>query len=257
MMVIMKKLSAVIITLNEELNIEACLQSLTFADEIVVIDANSTDQTKDLVKKFTEKCYSRDWEGYSSAKNFGIDKAENDWILSLDADERISDELRNSICKVLSESDLSAGYWCSRRTWFMGRWIRGGGWYPDRTIRLFDRTKGRFNDVDVHEKVELNGSTRRLTGDILHYSYRNLSDHICRIDKYSSLIAKKWLSENRRISRWKMFCRPAWEFFRKLVLKRSYIDGIPGWIIAGMHAYYVFLKYAKSYELRIRLKSPE
>ncbi len=245
----MERISAVVITLNESRNIEDCLNSLSFVDEIIVVDSGSTDRTVELARKFTDNVFSIPWQGYADAKNFGIDHAAHDWILSIDADERVSSELRSAICSALSPDDLPAGFRMRRRTWYIDRWISGCGWYPDWNIRLFDRRKARFNAVSIHEKVVTSGEIRSLEGDILHYSYSEISDHLKRIDKYTGLIAEQWVRRNRRPGVGKMIFRPVWEFFRKYILQGGFKDGITGCIVCGLHAHYVFLKYAKTYEL--------
>jgi len=251
----MNALTAVVITYNEESNIEDCLQSLTVADEIIIVDSNSSDKTVELAKKYTEKIFVVDWKGYAAAKNYGIDRSSNDWILSIDADERLSDELVNSIQKLKSQKPSAAGFTIPRRTWYLKRWIKAGGWYPDRNIRLFNRQSGRFKQVPVHEAVNLSGNVIDLDGDILHFSYNNISDHIIRIDKYSSLAALNWYKNGRKPNFLIMLVRPIWEFLRKFVLLRGYKDGKEGLILAGMHAFYVFSKYVKLYELHLSADS--
>ena len=251
----MQRISAIVITHNEELDIAECLKSLDFVDEIILVDSCSEDKTVEIASQFTDQIHVIPWPGYAKAKNFGIDKANNDWILSLDADERISPELQKLIINEMQRPDLPQGFLIPRRTFYFGRWIQGGGWYPDYNLRLFNRAFGRFMDVPCHEKVKIAGEVRKLSADILHFTYRSLSEQIEKIDTYTSLIAQKWLTENRKFSPVGMFCYPIWEFFRKLILKRSIIDGIQGWLLAGMHAFYVFLKYAKYLELRLKLKS--
>ena len=155
-----------------------------------------------------------------------------------------------------TRNDLPAGFNVPRRTWYLGKWIRGGGWYPDYTVRLFDRRKGRFQNVAVHESVDLTGSRETLSGDILHFSYRNISDHLHRIDRYTDLIADQWVDSGRPVSLVRMVFRPMWEFFRKLSIRRGFVDGIPGVIVAGIHSYYVFLKYAKTFERRLNKTFP-
>lgn len=252
----MKFISAVVITLDEESNIEDCLKSLAFADEIIVVDSGSSDGTVALARKYTDKVYSIQWTGFAAAKNFGIEKASHDWILSIDADERVSDALRNTIENLKNTEPAAAGFTLPRRTWYLSRWIRGGGWYPDRNIRLFNRKHGRFDDVAVHESVHLNGTVVPLHGDILHYSYRDIADHLDRINKYSNLSARIWFEKGRRANPAVMMFRPVWEFFRSYVLRRGFRDGREGIILAMMHGYYVFLKYAKLREMRLKRNLP-
>ncbi|MBN1355831.1 glycosyltransferase family 2 protein [bacterium] len=244
----MVSLSAVVITLNEENNIQNCLKSVEFVDEIVVIDSSSTDRTVELARKFTPNIHRVPWKGFAKAKNMGIDRASHDWILSIDADERVSPELKKSILEAINRSRLPAGFYCARRTWYLGRWIRTGGWYPDRTVRLFNRKYARFNEVAVHEKVIIRGDTEQLNGDLLHYSYPTINDHLRKISLYTDLSVDKWIGKDIRINPLTMTGRVLWEFFLKLVIKQSYRDGMPGFFLAGMHSVYIFLKYVKAYE---------
>jgi glycosyltransferase involved in cell wall biosynthesis len=245
----MKPISGIVITFNEENSLRDCLESLSFVDEIIVVDSKSTDQTVAIAREYTDKVYIIDWDGYAASKNFGIDRAENDWVLSLDADERISDVLRHSIRN--QNLDLFSGYRISRRTWYMGRWITGGGWYPDEAVRLFDRNKGRFRLVPVHEKVDIEGETGQLEGDILHYSYRNISDHVHRIDRYTDLISETWFKNGRAVTPFRMINRSVWDFFRRYVLRKGFKDGKAGVVLAGMQAFYTFLKFSKTIERHI------
>lgn len=245
----MKAISGVVITFNEEDRIRDCLESLSFVDEIIVVDSNSTDRTVKIAREYTDQVFCVDWKGYAISKNYGIDKARNNWILSLDADERISPDLRQSI--INQNLDLFAGYWMSRKTFYIDRWIKGGGWYPDNQLRLFNKLNGRFQITPVHEHVVIDGKIGKLQGDILHYSYRDISDHIKRIDKYTSLIAEKWTAENRKVSSCKMVLRTSWEFFRTLFFRKGFLDGRTGVVMAGMHAFYTFLKFAKTLEKHI------
>ncbi|MCD4652865.1 glycosyltransferase family 2 protein [bacterium] len=247
----MEALSAVVITFNEEDNIRECLESLSVADEIIIVDSNSSDNTVQIAREYTDKIFVVEWRGYACAKNYGIECAANNWILSLDADERLSDDLSKTIKDLKPFRTNITGYNISRRTWYLTRWIQGGGWYPDRNIRLFNRQFGQFSKVPVHESVVITGETQDIDGDILHYSYKNVRDHILRVEKYSSLSALQWLKNGRKPSIFMMFFRPVWEFFRKLILLGGFKDGREGIILAAIHSFYVFLKYVKLYELHL------
>ena len=249
----MKAISGVVITFNEEDRIRDCLESLDFLDEIIVVDSNSTDQTVKIAREYTDQVYCVDWKGYAISKNYGIDKARNNWILSLDADERISASLRQSI--IDQNLDLFSGYWIPRKTFYIDRWIQGGGWYPDRQLRLFNRQNGRFELTPIHKHIIIDGKVGNLQGDILHYSYRNISDHVNRIDKYTSLISEKWIADNRKVTPGKMILRTGWEFIRSLIFRKGFRDGQTGVVMAGMHAFYTFLKFAKTLEKQTTLPS--
>ena len=252
----MSGISAVVITLNEEKNIRECLESLSFASEIILVDSGSTDKTIEIAREFQARVYLIDWPGYGAAKNYGIERASNDWVFSLDADERVSPELHDAITRLNLDKINSSGFKVARRTWYLTRWIKGGGWYPDKGIRLFNRTHGKFSDSIVHESVKLKGPVSELSGDLLHYSYQGLEDHVQRINKYSGLCADQWKDKGKKTTLLAMLFRPPWEFFRKLILRKGFQDGIDGVIIAGMHAFYVFLKYARLYEKNLN-KSPD
>ena len=183
------KISATIITFNEEKNIKRCLESLEgVVKEIVVIDSFSTDKTIEICKQYTTKIYQNSFEGYGSQKNFATNKTENDWILSIDADEVLSEELKNSI-SMLKQNAITNPYTFSRITNFCGKWIKYGGWYPDTQLRLWNKNHGLWNDSKVHERIELNKHTTigKLKGDLLHYSYYTFEEYLHRINKYSDL----------------------------------------------------------------------
>jgi (heptosyl)LPS beta-1,4-glucosyltransferase len=244
------RISATVITFNEEDNIAAALESLAWADEIIVVDSESKDRTVEIARRFTDRIYVRAWPGYSEQKNFAAEQATSDWIFSLDADERVSDglaiELKN--LKQTAEPKFAA---CEmpRLTFYLGRWIKHSGWYPDYKSRLYDRRAARWQGAFVHESLEVNGSIERLSGDILHYTVRDASDHHHRIDRYTTLAARELFEKGRRASLLSMLISPAGAFLRAYILKRGYLDGAQGLAIARFAAYYVFLKYLKLWEL--------
>jgi glycosyltransferase involved in cell wall biosynthesis len=191
----------------------------------------------------------RDWPGHVEQKNFAIRQAENDWVLCLDADERVSPELRASILAALARPDPPDGFEMARRTRYLGRWIRRGGWYPDRKVRLFRRSKGRWAGVDPHDRVRLDGRVERLGGDLLHYSYRSISDHLRTIDTFTTIAAREKHGAGRRVRVFDVTLRPASKFLSMYLLKLGFLEGLTGLIIAGTGGFYVFLKYAKLWEL--------
>lgn len=244
-------LSVVIITLNEEKNIERCLRSVMgFADEILVIDSFSNDATVEVCRSLGAKVVQRPFDSYSGQKNFALDQARHDYVLSLDADEEVSGELRNSIMAAKNAWDHDA-YVMSRMTNYCGSWIRHGAWYPDRKVRLFDRRKARWGGTNPHEwVVTTEGATvRGLKGDLLHYSYYNLSDHIRQIDLFTEMSAQTMFREGRAPSLVRMLFGPVVRFARDFVLKMGFLDGRAGLTIAVLSAQAVFIKYAKLRQL--------
>jgi glycosyltransferase involved in cell wall biosynthesis len=243
----MLKISAVVLTCNEEVNIERCLSSLNFCREIVVVDSGSRDKTAELASHFTDKIFYHPMEGHGSQLNWGIEKTSCDWVFSLDADEEVSPELRREI-EQLSETTEIVGYYVNRKTLYLGRWIQHSGWYPQYILRLFHKNYGRCNEAAVHKSIKVHGKIARLKGDILHYSYRNLSHHLRKINEYASIIAEEKSSKRIKFNLWKAVFAPPGEFLKKYLLNLGFLDGFPGFAVALTSAYYTFLKQAKLYE---------
>src|SRR6185369_14111948 len=221
------KISVTIITFNEESNIAAACDSVSWADEIVVVDSNSTDQTRELALTAGARVITNDWPGFGKQKQFAVDQSRNEWILSLDADERVSDELKRSIAELDNEK-LADGYLIPRRTFYQGRWIRGGGWYPDRQLRLFRRSKGHWKDRHIHESVVMNKEAHvaMLTGDLLHYTSHNAAHHHRMIgERYAPLAAQQMFEEGRRTSTLSVATAAPAAFIRSLLLKGGFRDG--------------------------------
>lgn len=246
----MSRLSVAIITYNEEEEIKDCLESVKWADEIVVVDSFSTDKTLDICRQYTNKVFQHEWSGYSNQKNYAINVTTNPWILILDADERVSERLTKEIKEILDKDLGVDGYYIPRKSYFLGRWIRYGGWYPDYSIRLFRKDKGRFEQREVHESVRINGKTAKLKNHLEHYTYRNLSEYIQRMDRYSTLAAMEMVGEGRRSGPRNILFRPILTFFRMYILKQGFREGIYGLLLAVLYSYYTFLKYAKLWEMR-------
>jgi glycosyltransferase involved in cell wall biosynthesis len=247
------KISATIITYNEEENILSALETLSWADEIIVVDSQSTDLTRELAGGFGARVIKREWPGFSEQKQFAADAARNDWIFSLDADERVSPELITSIRALSSAEQRATGYLIPRRSFYQGRWIRGGGWYPNRQLRLFNRTQCRWNKRQIHESVEPNPGARieSLAGDILHYSVRDASHHHRMIgERYAPLAARQAFSEGKRSSPVKIATAAPASFLRSYVLKGGFRDGLAGLTIAGFAAHHSFLKQVLLWELQ-------
>jgi len=241
-------ISALVITKNESENIQDCLASLGWVDEIVVVDAESTDETVAYAKAFTEKIFIRQWEGFAAAKNFALSQCTGEWVLWIDADERVTPELREEIFMTLNASPDAGGFEMPRLANFLGKWIRHGGWYPGYVLRLFRRAAGRFDDKQVHEGVRVDGKIVRFKNHLLHYTDRNLQHYFEKFNRYTTLAADELHHRGRRFHLWDLLLRPAWFFLRMYAFKAGFLDGIHGLILALVSAAYVFTKYAKLWE---------
>jgi glycosyltransferase involved in cell wall biosynthesis len=239
------KLSVTVITLNEAANIEACLASVAWADERLVVDCGSTDGTADLARAHGARVVVREWPGYAEQKNFAAGAASNDWILSVDADERVTPALKDEILSRLSAEPAEAGFRIPRLTWHLGRWIRTTDWYPDYQLRLYHRRRAAWTSRPVHESVAATGPVGGLTADLQHYAYRDLSHHFATMDRYTTLAAAGMRAEGRRAGIFDLTIHPWAAFMRNYVLRRGFMDGTAGFIVSVMNAYYVFLKFAK------------
>ncbi|MFA5072413.1 MAG: glycosyltransferase family 2 protein [Nitrospirota bacterium] len=247
------RLSVALITYNEEANIRRTLESVKWADEIVVLDSGSTDKTIEICREFTDNVFHQEWHGFATQKNSAIDTCTGDWILSLDADEPIEPELAEEIRTLISSSNSHDGYWIPRRTFFLGKEMKHGGWYPDYNLRLFKKGKGRFQERAVHESIYVNGSIGKTKNAILHYAYPDLTSYIASINKYSSLSVD--VMSARAISTFRTSCvniifRPVLTFFHKYIIRGGFLDGKHGLILNSFHAFYVFVKYAKAWEYK-------
>jgi glycosyltransferase involved in cell wall biosynthesis len=249
----MQPISATLIVFNEERNIEEALKSISWADEIVVVDSGSSDGTLAICRKFTDRILHRNWTGYADQKNFAVESARNNWIFSLDADERPSPELKLEIQDLARNGFRKPGYKIPRVAFFLGRWIRHGEWYPDCQLRLFDRRHGKWEGGRVHESVKLDEKTGLLKGEIYHYTYRNLSDYLRRLEIYSTLAASDYQNQGKTISPIRLLGNPIAAFIRSYLVKRGFLDGTPGLAVAITAAASVFFKYAKLYELQHKL----
>ena len=239
------KLSVIIITLNEADNIRACLESVAWADEIIVVDSGSTDDTLSICEELGAKVLiNRNWQGFGFQKNLALQQASGDWILSLDADERISPALQQTI-KATLENPSADGYLFPRQAYFLGKAMRHGGWWPDYVLRLFRREAGKFSQVLVHENVLLAGKIEKIREPIIHYSYVSLEQLLDKINKYSSAGAKQAQSKNKHGGLAQALARACWTFFRAYCLRAGFLDGSAGLIAAiskGEETYYRYLK---------------
>ena len=246
----MPKVSVTIITLNEAEHIGAAIDSAIWADEIVVVDSGSTDGTPDIARARGVAVLSRPWSGYVDQKNFAAERASNDWIFSLDADERIPSALAAEAQALLASEPPKPGYRVPRVTFHLGRWIRTTDFYPDFQTRLYDRRAGRWRGRYVHESVSVDGSVGQLRHDLEHYSYRDLRDHLDRVNHYTSLAARKMHEAGRRTGLLDLVVHPPAAFLRNYILRRGILDGTVGLTISIVNAFSVFLKFAKLRELQ-------
>jgi glycosyltransferase involved in cell wall biosynthesis len=249
------KITATIITFNEAANIRAAIESVAWANEILVVDSDSADGTRELAAECGARVISRPWPGFAAQKQFAADEASHDWIFSLDADERVSEELRHSIEDLLytEEVKVADGYRVARRSFYMGRWIRGGGWYPDYQLRLYRKARGRWRGAHVHESVKMDegARTETLAGDLLHYSVRDAAHHHRMIgERYAPLAARQMFEGGRRTSRLRVATAGPAAFIRSYLLKGGFRDGLAGYAIARFAAHHAFLKHLMLWEMQ-------
>jgi len=244
----MQDISTVIISFNEENNIRRCLDSVKpFSTEIVVVDSGSTDRTVEICHEFTSHVYTQEWLGYGRQKQLALTKTGCPWVFSIDSDEEVSPGLQEEIGALDFQAN---GYEMPRKTWYLNRWITHSGWYPGYILRLFNRECGSFTDEIVHEFVDVEGRVAKLKNDLYHYSYRDVAHHIEKVNDFTTLAARKMWEEGRRDGAAKVALYPFFEFLKVYLVKRGFLDGLAGLTISTLHAYYVFLKYAKLYELK-------
>ena len=243
-------LSVIVITHNEEKNIVECLESVAWAKEIIIVDSSSTDRTVEFAKQFTRKVFVTEWKGYAGAKNYALDNSTSEWILWLDADERVTPELALEIQSIINDiSKIFTGFEVARRAYFLGKWIKHSGWYPGYVMRLFKRGKVRFDDSRVHEKVNIDGAIGRLKHDLLHYTDDTLYHYLIKFNRYTTLAAEDMKQAGKRFSLYGIIIRPPFLFFKMYILHRGFLDGMHGLVLAMLSASYVFVKYAKLWEL--------
>jgi glycosyltransferase involved in cell wall biosynthesis len=249
-------ISACIVCFNEENNIRKCLESITWVKDcggqIVVVDSFSTDKTIDICREYTDDVFQNPWPGFVNQKNHALSLAKNDWVLSLDADERISESLRDAILAEWKSGRYKKvdGYLMKRHTFYLGRWINHGGWYPDYKIRLFRKSKGRWGGRDPHDHILMDeaAAVQKLNDDILHYTYEDISHQIKTIDRFSDASSEALLSEGKTFCLCNLLFRPPVKFIETYLLKLGFLDGLAGFIIAVSSSFYVFVKYAKMWE---------
>jgi glycosyltransferase involved in cell wall biosynthesis len=244
------KLSVIIITKNEAMNIRACLTSVVWADEIIVVDSGSTDDTVTICKEFGAKVYQHDWPGFGPQKNRALSYAKNEWVLSIDADERVTSELKTQLITAMQNKNID-GFYVPRLSQFCGKFIRHCGWYPDYILRLFKKSQGRFSDDVVHERVIVKGSTERLTSPLLHYTYLTEEDVQRKTKQYAQAGAEKLFSRGKNTTLVDAPIRAGWAFIRTYCLRLGFLDGIAGFKIARMNAKTTYLKYQQLHTMHL------
>lgn len=243
------KISACITCMNEEEKIEACLASLTWCDEIIVVDSYSTDRTVEICRKYTPNVFQHPWSGYIAQKNYIRSLAKNPWILFIDADEVVSPDLRNAIEEEFARGPgETVGYAFPRLVYHLGRWIHHGEWYPDLKLRLFRKNRGHSAGQEPHDRVVVDGPTKVLRAPLYHFTYDDLSDHIATLNRFSSISAHEKYAADRRFHWSDIAFRPIWRFIKAYFLKLGFLDGRAGFIIAALSATGVLAKYAKVLE---------
>ncbi len=244
------KISVAIITYNEEKNIKRCIDSISiFANEIIIVDSLSTDNTCAIAKQLGAKIIQQKFLGHIAQKQLALDNCTNEWILSLDADEEISTKLQKNIIVLLQNKLKFDAYSMNRLSFHLGKWIKHGGWYPDAKIRLFNKNQAYWGGYNPHDKVIINGKVGHINGDLLHYVFKNLKHNVDANNSYSSIMAYDLHKKGVKFSFLKLYFKPIGKFLETYIYKRGFLDGLPGFIIAVGAAYSMFLKFAKLLEL--------
>jgi glycosyltransferase involved in cell wall biosynthesis len=242
-------LSVIVITRDEAAHIRALLDCVAWADERIVVDSGSTDGTVQIAREAGARVETRDWPGYGAQKNLAASLARNDWVLSLDADERVTPGLAGEIQRTLRNEPDAAGFRMRRVTHHLGRWIRSTDWYPDWQLRLYDRRRARWSLAAVHESVQADGAVNRLQGELQHYAYRDITHHVATINNYTTLAAERMAAAGRTSTPARAAAQAGAAFLRNYVLRRGFTDGAAGLVISAANAYYVWLKHVKLWEL--------
>jgi glycosyltransferase involved in cell wall biosynthesis len=240
------KITATIITLNEERNIARAIESLRCCDEILIVDSGSIDRTVELAQNLGVRVVEAGWRGYAAQKNWAAEQASHDWILSLDADEALSEALEAEIWGLKKSGPRYDAYTMPRLARYLGRWILHSGWYPDRKVRLYDRRKAKWIGDFVHESVVVSGRVGHLESNILHFTCESLSEHVKTMDRYTTLAAQEIAARRLQVPLWRLILEPSWTFWKSYVVQRGFLDGLEGLVIAYMAGFYTFLKYAKA-----------
>lgn len=239
------RLSVIIITKDEQDNIKDCLESVKWADEIIVVDSGSTDQTEAICREYTDKFYVRDWPGFGVQKQRALELATYDWVLSIDADERVTPELQKEIESIINVDPIRSGYQIPRLSYYLGKGIRHAGWYPDYILRLVQRSRAHFSEDIVHERLVVDGGVDRLSSHFMHFPHKDIAHHFQKINQYSSLSAEKMFKEGRSTNWIAIFAKPVFGFFRAYVLRKGFLDGWHGLAVSVSTSMLIYLKYIK------------
>ena len=242
----MPEIGVLLLTYNEEKNIENCLESVKWVERIVIVDSYSEDNTLEIAENYNVEIYQKEFNDFSSQRNFGIQKLDTSWVLVIDADERVTSVLKEEILRIISEGNKKA-YKIPRKNYFLGKWIKYCGWYPDYTLRLF-KNENIYFQGKVHEKVELNCEIGRLENSLIHYTHRNIGEYVNKINKYTDLAAEELYNRGKDVGVFYVVLRPLYELFLKLIIKKGVLLGKEGLLLSVLSAFYKFLKYAKLWE---------
>ena len=243
-------ISAVVIAYNDEPNMRACLESIAWADEIIVVDSYSTDATERISREYTDQVYQHGFHGFGRLRNEAVAHATHDWVFSLDTDERATPELRDEIRQVLAAGPEAEAYFVPRKNFFLGRWIKHCGWFPDyRQPQLFRKSRLRYRDELVHESFDLEGRVGYLKAPALQYPFRDIDHFLAKQERYSDLMARRMVEQGRAFAWHQLLSHPCFTFYKMYVARRGCLDGVPGLILSGLYAYYTFIKYARFWEL--------
>ena len=216
----------------------------------MVVDSGSTDRTLAICREFPARIFAEEWKGFARQKNSAIAKTQHEWVLSLDADERVTENLKEEILHTLEADSSPDGFFIARKNFFLGKWIKYCGWYPDRNLRLFRKGRGLFEEREVHERILVQGPVGYLREPLEHHTYRTLSDFILRLDRYSSLAAREMMREGRRFRRRDWFFRPPLTFLQMYLLRAGFLEGYWGFLLCTLYAFYTLIKYSKLKELQ-------
>ena len=244
----MSTVSVIVITYNEERNIDACLKSVQWADEIIVVDSQSTDKTIPIALQYTNKVYVKEWEGYSENKNYALRQVSSEWVLWIDADERVTPELAEEIKQRIAGNPAENGFECARRAFFLGKWIRHCGWYPGYVLRLFRHNSAQFNHHKVHEGLVLDGKHGRLKNDLLHFTDDSLEHYLWKFNRYTSFAAEELAERGKKPVFLNILFRPLHAWLKMYIFKLGFLDGMQGFMLCFLSAGYVAMKYAKLWE---------
>ncbi len=243
-------MSVCIITLNEEENLPRCLNSVEgVATQIVIVDSLSTDRTEEIAQEAGAEFHKQEFQGHVLQKQTALEKASEDWVLCLDADEWLDEDLKEAVSRIVSgeEGDSADGYEVNRRVSYLGSWIDHSGWSPQWRLRLIRRGKGHWAGTDPHDRLEAEGTTKRLKGRLCHQPYKSLSDHLGKVNRYTDIMVAEWREKGEGASLFRLLTRPPARFLRMYLLRLGFLDGWRGLVLAVMGSFYVFLKYAKRF----------